>query len=131
MSRAIGKKEHGGRVRGVGGRAKIKDVFGSQNKQSGVISVEELDKIKQEITKKVRQECEEMMNVQLRGIYDHLKQMGLPLPGDNIGHKEIGTPPNELVRSSCQSVDPPENFIDIQVLFWSFMNYHLFKLFMS
>lgn len=28
LSRALGKKEHGGRVRGVGGRACIKDVFG-------------------------------------------------------------------------------------------------------
>ncbi|XP_074369483.1 uncharacterized protein LOC141710885 [Apium graveolens] len=39
LTRALGNKEHGGRVRGVGGRAKIKSVFGSQrSRQSGVVS---------------------------------------------------------------------------------------------
>lgn len=114
LSRALGNKEHVGHVRGVVGRAKIKSVFGSQkSKQSRIVSMDELDTIKQEITKKVREECQEMMNVQLRGIYDHLKQMGLPLPNDNFGNKENGTPPNELVRSSCHSVDQRKNFLDI------------------
>ena len=48
LSRALGRKEHGGRVRGVGGGAKIKDVFGSgKNKQSGVVSMDELAMITQ------------------------------------------------------------------------------------
>ena len=115
LTRALGNKEHGGRVRGVGGRAKIKSVFGSQkSRQSGVVSMDELNTITQEITKKVREECQEMMNVQLRGIYDQLKHMGFTLPIDNFGQGENGTPP-ELVKSSCNSVDQPQNFLNIKV----------------
>ncbi|KAL8096080.1 hypothetical protein AgCh_037149 [Apium graveolens] len=45
--------EHEGRVRGVGGGAEIRDVFGSgKNKHSGVVSFDELATITQEITKK-------------------------------------------------------------------------------
>ncbi|XP_074331194.1 uncharacterized protein LOC141668280 [Apium graveolens] len=55
-----------------------------------------------------------MMNVQLRGIYDHLKQMGLPIPMDNFGQIHNGIPPNELVKISCHSVDQPQNFLNIE-----------------
>ncbi|KAL8111850.1 hypothetical protein AgCh_019527 [Apium graveolens] len=56
-------KEHGGRVRGVGGGAKIKDVFGSgKTKHSGLVSMDELATITHEITKKVHKEFEEKMN---------------------------------------------------------------------
>ncbi|KAL8110886.1 hypothetical protein AgCh_026588 [Apium graveolens] len=81
LSRALGQKEHGGRVRGVGGGAKIKDVFGSRKtKHSGLVSVDELATITQEITKKFHKEFKEkmneMMNSKLEGIFDQFKQMG-------------------------------------------------------
>lgn len=109
MAHGLGTKEHGGRVRGVGGSAKIKDVFGSGiNKNSGVVSVDELAKITQDITKKVQKEFEEkmnhMMNLKLEGIFSQLKQMGVSLPDD------IGTSKNEVIRSSCQSVDREDHF---------------------
>ncbi|KAL8105974.1 hypothetical protein AgCh_029694 [Apium graveolens] len=108
LSRAFGQKEHGGRVRGVGGGAKIKDVFGSgKNKHSGLVSVDELATITQEITKKVHKEFEEkmneMMNSKLEGIFDQLKQMGVSISSDQFVNN-FGTPKNEIVRSSCQSV---------------------------
>ena len=107
LSRALGRKEHGGRVRGVGGGAKIKDVFGSgRSKQGGGISMDELAMITQEITKKIKKHCDEkieMMNTKLHGMFQHLKQMGLSLPEDNFIN-DIGNPSPAIVRSSCQSV---------------------------
>ena len=126
MTRALGTKEHGGRVRGVEGRAQIKEVFVSgKRKQSGVVSIDELAKITKEITKKVQKECDkkmnekinEMMNVKLQGIFDHLKQMGVPLLSDRFVFEEIGTLKNKLVRSSFQFVDRQDNFLNLKVFF--------------
>ncbi|KAL8154992.1 hypothetical protein AgCh_000382 [Apium graveolens] len=80
LSRALGQKEHGGRVRGVGGGAKIKDVFGSRKtKHSGLVSVDELATITHEITKKVQKEFEEKMNEMINSkhecVFNQLKQM--------------------------------------------------------
>lgn len=120
MTRALGKGEHGGRVRGVGGDVKIKEVFGLENsKQSGIVSVDYLDAV----TKKVRKEFQDMMNIKLEGICDYLRQMGLPLPDDNFGFEEINTQKNDLVRSSCHFVDRPDIFPDIQVFVFG----HLFR----
>ncbi|KAL8122564.1 hypothetical protein AgCh_019051 [Apium graveolens] len=118
LSRALGRKEHGGRVRGVGGGAKIKEVFGSgKSKQSGVLSVDELATITQEITKKVQKECDEkmneMMNLKLQGIFNHLKQVGLSIPEDNV-FNDFGIPKNETVRSSCQSVNRQDHISNIK-----------------
>ena len=82
-------------------------------------------KITKEITKKVQKECDEkmnekineMMNVKLQGIFDHLKQMGVPLPSDRFVFEEIGTLKNELVRSSCQSFDRQDNFLNLKLFF--------------
>lgn len=120
LSRALGKKEHGGRVRGVGGRACIKDVFGSDKgtQYIGVILNDELATITQNITKRVRDECkEEMLEMQqkLRGILDHIQQMGIPLPVDNFGIETLTKRNDEPIRSSCQSVEP-DPFLDMQVL---------------
>lgn len=114
LSSALGTKEHGGRVSGVGGSVKIKDVFGSgKNKHNGVVSVDELAKITQEITKKVQKEFEEkmndMMNSKLEGIFNQLKQIGVSLPDD------IGTSKNEVIRRSCQSVDREDHFSDLKI----------------
>ena len=118
LSRALGRKEHGGRVRGVGGGAKIKAVFGSgKSKQSGVISVDELANITQEITKRIQKECDEkmeMMNTKLHGIFQHLKQMGLSLPEDNF-MDDIGNPSPNIVRSSCQSVGREDHILEVKV----------------
>ncbi|XP_074332491.1 uncharacterized protein LOC141670505 isoform X1 [Apium graveolens] len=108
LSRALGQKDHGGRVRGVGGGAKIKDIFGSgKTKHSGLVSVDELTTITQEITKKVHKEFEEkmneMMNSKLEGIFNQLKQMGVSISGDQFVNN-FATPKNEIIRSSCQSV---------------------------
>ncbi|KAL8103902.1 hypothetical protein AgCh_028196 [Apium graveolens] len=63
LTRALGNKEHGGRVRGVGGGVKIKDGFKSgPRRHSGLLSTDELATITEEIRKKVQKECEEMMN---------------------------------------------------------------------
>ncbi|KAL8147766.1 hypothetical protein AgCh_005183 [Apium graveolens] len=118
LSRALGRKEHGGRVRGVGGGAKIKEVFGSgKSKQSGVLSVDELATITQETTKKVQKECDEkmneMMNLKLQGIFNHLKQVGLSIPEDNV-FNDIGIPKNETVRSSCQPVNRQDHISNIK-----------------
>ncbi|XP_017218614.1 uncharacterized protein LOC108196049 isoform X3 [Daucus carota subsp. sativus] len=116
LSRALGRKEHGGRVRGVGGGAKIKDVFGSgKSKQSGVISMDELATITQEITKKVQRECDEkmeMMNTKLHGIFQYLKQMGLSLP-ENSFMDDIENPSPKIVRSSCQSVGGEDHISEL------------------
>ncbi|WOH04534.1 hypothetical protein DCAR_0623943 [Daucus carota subsp. sativus] len=116
LTRALGSKEHGGRVRGVGGGAKLKDVFGSgKSKHSGVVSVDELATITQEITKKVQKECEErmnemvrkneMVNLKLESIFNQLNQMGVKIPDDHFVN-DVSTPNNENVRSSCQvSID--------------------------
>ncbi|WOH00626.1 hypothetical protein DCAR_0519995 [Daucus carota subsp. sativus] len=118
LSRALGRKEHGGRVRGVGGGAKIKDVFGSgKSKQSGVISMDELATITQEITKKVQKECDEkmeMMNTKLHGIFQYLKQMGLSLPENNF-MDDIENPSPGIVRSSCQSVGGEDHISEVSV----------------
>ncbi|KAL8155015.1 hypothetical protein AgCh_000403 [Apium graveolens] len=118
LSRALGHKEHGGCVRGVGGGAKIKEVFGSgKSKQSRVLSVDELATITKEITKKVQKECDEkmneMMNLKLEGIFNHLKQVGLSIPEDNL-FNDIGIPKNETVRSSCQSVNRQDHILNIK-----------------
>ncbi|KAL8109981.1 hypothetical protein AgCh_025911 [Apium graveolens] len=118
LSRALGRKEHGGRVRGVGGGAKIKEVFGSgKSKESGVLLVDELATITQEITKKVQKECDEkmneMMNLKLQGIFNHLKQVDLSIPEDNV-FNDIGIPKNETVRSSCQSVNRQDHISNIK-----------------
>ena len=88
LSRGLGMKEHGGRVRGVGGGAKIKDVFKSgANKHSGVVSVHELATITQEITKKVHKEFEEKlnkMNSKLEGVFSQLRQMGVSIQADQF-----------------------------------------------
>ncbi|KAK1372286.1 hypothetical protein POM88_028479 [Heracleum sosnowskyi] len=54
------------------------------------------------------------MHTKLRGILDHFKQIGMPLP-NNFGI-ELSTPPRELIRSSCHSVDPnaPDPLLDLQ-----------------
>ena len=118
LSRALGRKEHGGRVRGVGGGAKIKDVFGpGKSKQSGVISMDELATITQEITKKVQKECDEkleIMNTKLQGMFHHLKQIGLSLPEDNF-LDDIGNPRQDIVRSSCQSVGEQDHISELKV----------------
>ena len=118
LSRALGRKEHGGRVRGVGGGAKIKDVFGSgKSKQSGVVSMDELAMITQEITKKIQKDCDEkieMMNTKLHGMFQHLKQMGLSLPEDNFMN-DIGNPSPGIVRSSCQSVGGDDHISELRV----------------
>ncbi|WOH15073.1 hypothetical protein DCAR_0934608 [Daucus carota subsp. sativus] len=117
LSRALGRKEHGGRVRGVGGGAKIKDVFGpGKSKQSGVISMDELATITQEITKKVQKECDEkleIMNTKLQGMFHHLKQIGLSLPEDNF-LDDIGNPRQDIVRSSCQSVGEQDHISELK-----------------
>nr|XP_017252692.1 PREDICTED: uncharacterized protein LOC108223115 isoform X2 [Daucus carota subsp. sativus] len=116
LSRALGRREHGGRVRGVGGGAKIKDVFGSgKSKQSGVISMDELATITQEITKKVQRECDEkmeMMNTKLHGIFQYLKQIGLSLPENNF-MDDIENPSPGIVRSSCQSVGGEDHISEL------------------
>ena len=119
LTRALGSKEHGGRVRGVGGGAKLKDVFGPGiSKHSGVVSVDELATITQEITKKVKRECEErvneMVNSKLEGIFNQLKQMGVKIP-DNHLVNDFSTPNNENVRSSCQSVYRGDHFTNLKV----------------
>ncbi|KAL8116439.1 hypothetical protein AgCh_022799 [Apium graveolens] len=117
LSRALGRKEHDGPVRGAGG-AKIKEVFGSgKSKQSGVLSVDELVTVTQEITKKVQKECDEkmseMMNLKLQGIFNHLKQVDLSIPEDNL-FNDIGIPKNETVRSSYQSVNRQDHISNIK-----------------
>lgn len=125
----LGKKEHGGRVRGVGGIAGIREVFGREKgmQNRGVIARDELATITQQITKRVRDECkEEMLEMQmkLRGLMDHIEQIGIPLPTTNFGINEINTQSNEeQIRSSCQSVEP-DPFSDIQVRDFLF-SYHL------
>ena len=125
LTRALGSKEHGGRVRGVGGGAKLKDVFGSgKSKHSGVVSVDELATITQEITKKVQKECEErmnemvrkneMVNLKLESIFNQLNQMGVKIPDDHFLN-DVGTPNNENVRSSCQSVYREDHFTNVKV----------------
>ncbi|KAL8099663.1 hypothetical protein AgCh_032066 [Apium graveolens] len=85
LARALGNKEHGGRVRGVGGGVKIKDVFKSgPRRHSGLVSTDELATITEEIKKKVQKECEEMMNSKLEGIFNQLKQMGVSLEADQF-----------------------------------------------
>ncbi|XP_074369523.1 uncharacterized protein LOC141710931 [Apium graveolens] len=54
------------------------------------------------------------MNLKLQGIFNHLKQMGMPLSDDSFVH-DIGTPKNEVVRNSCQSVDKQENFSNLKI----------------
>ncbi|KAL8090753.1 hypothetical protein AgCh_039993 [Apium graveolens] len=81
----LGNKEHGGRVRGVGGGVKMKDVFKSgPRRHSGLVSTDELATITEEIRKKVQKECEEIMNSKLEGIFNQLKQMGVSLEADQF-----------------------------------------------
>lgn len=84
-----------------------------------MIARDELATITQQITKRIRDECKEEMlemEMKLRGILDHIQQMGIPLPMGNFGITEIDTQLNdEHIRSSCQSVEP-NPFQDIQVL---------------
>lgn len=147
MTRALGNKEKGGRVRGVGGRAKIKDVFGSgKSKQGGVVSVDELDTITKQITKKVREECSEnlnekfneMMNVKLQGVFEYMRQIGVAVPDlscTSVDRQDPSTPKNELgLSSSCNSVDRQDPLSNLKVflfrcLLTSFSNCHLFNLF--
>ena len=120
LSSALGRKEHGGRVRRVGGVAKIRDVFGSgKSKHSGLVSLD-MATITKEITKKVQKECEEkmneIMNSKLDGIFNLMKHMGMSLPDVNLVN-DISTPRNEIVRSSCHSVDRVDHFSNLQVIY--------------
>lgn len=103
MSRGLEKKEHPGRVRGIGGTVGIKNVFGDVEKRkgrSGVISADELHVITQEIeakvSQKLRQEMSTMVQEQIANI---LNTMNLPK------EVEISTPLTDH-RSSCQSTHP-------------------------
>ncbi|XP_074382333.1 uncharacterized protein LOC141724202 [Apium graveolens] len=115
LARALGNKEHGGRVRGVGGGVKIKDVFKSgPRRHSGLVSTDELATITEEIRKKVQKECEEMMNSKLEGIFNQLKQMGVSLEADQFVN-DAGARKVDNARSSCHSVDPEDYFSTIKV----------------
>ncbi|KAL8096320.1 hypothetical protein AgCh_037326 [Apium graveolens] len=116
LARALGNKEHGGRVRGVGGGVKIKDVFKSgPRRHSGLVSTDELATITKEIRKKVQKECEEMMNSKLEGIFNQLKQMGMSLEADQFVN-DAGARKVDNARSSCHSVNPEDYFSTIKVL---------------
>ncbi|KAL8157771.1 hypothetical protein AgCh_002464 [Apium graveolens] len=105
LARALGNKEHGGRVRGVGGGVKIKDVFKSgPRKHSGLVSTDELATSMEEIRKKFQKECVEMMNSKLEGIFNQLKQMGVSLEADQFVN-DAGARKVDNARSSCHSVD--------------------------
>ncbi|KAL8156662.1 hypothetical protein AgCh_001668 [Apium graveolens] len=115
LARALGNKEHGGRVRGIGGGVKIKDVFKSgPRRHSGLVSTDELATITEEIRKKVQKECEEMMNSKLEGIFNQLKQMGVSLEADQFVN-DAGARKVDNARSSCHSVDPEDYFSTIKV----------------
>ncbi|KAL8133553.1 hypothetical protein AgCh_008861 [Apium graveolens] len=115
LARALGNKEHGGRVRGVGGGVKIKDVFKSgPRRHSGLVSTDELTTITEEIRKKVQKECEEKMNSKLEGIFNQLKQMGVSLEADQFIN-DAGAQKVDNARSSCHSVDPEDYFSTIKV----------------
>ncbi|KAL8148107.1 hypothetical protein AgCh_005450 [Apium graveolens] len=115
LARALGNKEHGGRVRGVGGGVKIKDVFKSgPRRHSGLVSTDELATITEEIRKKVQKECEEMMNSKLEGIFNQLKQMGVSLEANQFVN-DAGARKVDNARSSCHSVDPEDYFSTIKV----------------
>lgn len=125
LTRALGKEEHGGYVRGVRGGLCLRDVFGSQkNSQiSGVVSTDDLAKISKRVREEYKKEMSEMqvkhnqeiseMHTKLEVIMDHFKEMGMPFP--NNYRFELSTPPKELMPSSFQSVDlnPPDPFLDI------------------
>ncbi|KAL8157773.1 hypothetical protein AgCh_002466 [Apium graveolens] len=105
LARALGNKEHGGRVRGVGGGVKIKYVFKSgPRKHSGLVSTDELATSMEEIRKKVQKECVEMMNSKFEGIFNQLKQMGVSLEADQFLN-DAGARKVDNARSSCHSVD--------------------------
>ncbi|KAL8110520.1 hypothetical protein AgCh_026298 [Apium graveolens] len=60
----------------------------------------------------------EMMNLKLQGIFNHLKQVGLSIPEDNV-FNDFGIPKNETVRSSCQSVNRQDHISNIkEELLW-------------
>lgn len=97
LTRALDTKEHPGRVRGIGGMAGIKDIFGRGRRNegpSGVISADQLHLIAERFEAIVDARVEQK-------VADILSRMGMHMPNVAIVDDNI---PSTGRRSSCQSV---------------------------
>lgn len=105
LSRATGKKEHPGRVRGVGVGSRIRKYFGNSNRDREDHWISKAEFLA------YQKQSEDRMQQMMKNL---LKSMGMQLPE---GAMEIlSTPPLQQMHSSCQSIDPnADPFAELEV----------------
>ncbi|XP_021848182.2 uncharacterized protein [Spinacia oleracea] len=100
LTEALGNPDHGGHVRGVGGKATLTSVFKRKrrcNQTEGMLTIKQVEEIANFLTEQVREQTRAEMRVVT---LDILKSCGIQVP------KDLEVNMNVPTRSSCQSIDP-------------------------
>lgn len=133
LNASLGKKEHPGRVRGVGSHVNVRSVYGPPNytsrRSSGVVSVDEVrEALSQEMNQKWQSKFDDLQ-AQFNLLADQMKIQSAHQPSTDhhVGdafHTPTHSPLTGNPHSSCQSVGQlPFPVVEVKrELTWIYLN---------